>query len=146
KLADVLSAGTKNLNSSVPVVQDDIQGWANATLLKSRLSRFKGSITFQGSSKAKVNTTIKLMGLSNRFNGNAFISGVTHTLENGRWNTEAKIGLSAEWFVESHPVSSPLASGLLPGVEGLQTGIVKKINGDPDNEFRVEVEIPILGD
>lgn len=145
-LADVLSAGTRNLNSSVPVVQDDVKGWADATLLKSRLSRFKGSITFQGSSKAKVNSTIKLMGLSSRFNGNAFISGVTHTIENGRWNTEAKIGLSAEWFVEKHSVSSPLASGLLPGVEGLQTGIVKKINGDPDNEFRVQVEIPILGD
>jgi len=145
-LADVLSAGTKNLNASVPIVQDDVQAWADAALLKSRLSRFKGSITFQGSAKAKVNSTIKLMGLSARFNGNAFISGVTHTIENGRWLTESIIGLSPEWFVEKHPVSSPIASGLLPGVKGLQTGIVKKIDSDPDNEFRVQVEIPILGD
>jgi Rhs element Vgr protein len=144
-LANVLSAGNNTLNASVPITQDDIQNWANAALLKSRLSRFKGSITFQGSSKAKVNSTIKIMGMSNRFNGNAYISGVTHILDNGQWHTETKIGLSSEWFVEKHPVSTPIASGLLPGVKGLQTGIVKKIYDDPDNEFRVQVEVPILG-
>lgn len=143
-LADVLSAGTNNLNASVPVSQDDIKSWADASLLKSRLSRFKGTLIFQGSSKAKVNSTIKLMGMGKRFDGNAYISGVTHILENGKWNTEAKIGLSAEWFSEKHTVSGPIASGMLPGVKGLQTGIVKKINEDPDNEFRVEVEVPIL--
>lgn len=144
-LSAVLSAGNNSLNASVPITQDDIQNWANSALIKSRLSRFKGSITFQGSAKAKVNSTLKIMGMSNRFNGNAYISGVTHILDNGQWHTEARIGLSSEWFIEKHPVSSPIASGLLPGVKGLQTGIVKKIYDDPENEFRVQVEIPILG-
>ena len=143
-LADVLNAGTNYLNSSVPIAQDSVKAWADAALLKSRLSRFKGSVTFQGSSKARVNSTVKLLGLSSRFNGNAYISGITHTIEHGQWHTEAKIGLSPEWFTESRTVSAPLASGLLPGVKGLQTGIVKKIYEDPDNEFRVQVEIPIL--
>ncbi len=145
KLADVLNAGTINLNSSTAISQDAIQTWANATLLKSRLSRLKGSVTFQGSSKAVVNSTIKLIGLGARFEGNAYISGVVHTLAEGRWNTDVKIGFSPDWFVEDHHVSAPSASGLLPGVKGLQTGIVKKIFEDPDNEFRVQVTIPILG-
>ena len=144
-LADALAVGTVNLNTSVPILEESVQAWVDAALLKSRLSRFKGNITFQGSIKAKVNTTIKLMGLSSRFNGDAFISGITHNLEDGQWTTEAKIGLSAQWFTENNTVSAPPASGLLPGVRGLQTGIVKKIDGDPDNEFRVQVEIPILG-
>jgi len=144
-LADVLSAGTSNLNASVPIEQDAIQAWADSALLKSRLSRFKGTISFQGSPKAVVNSTIKLLGLGDRFNGNAFISGVTHTVSDGHWISEVRLGLSAEWFVEKHPVSAPTASSLLPGVKGLQTGIVKKIYEDPDNEFRVQVEIPILG-
>lgn len=144
-LADVLSAGTNNLSASVPVEQDVIQYWADAALLKSRLSRFKGTVSFQGSSKAKVNSVIELNGLSNRFNGNAFITGVVHTLDDGRWITEVRLGWSAEWFIEEHPVTMPDASAMLPGVKGLQTGIVKKINEDPDNEFRVQVEIPILG-
>ncbi|MEM7085774.1 MAG: type VI secretion system tip protein VgrG [Bacteroidota bacterium] len=144
-LADVLGAGDGNLLTSTTVTQDDIQAWADAALLKSRLSRFRGSITFQGSSKAKVNTTIKLMGVSTRLNGNALITGVMHTVDDGRWNTEVKLGLSPDWFVEDHPVTAPNASGLIPGIKGLQTGIVTKIDSDPDNEFRVQVEIPILG-
>lgn len=85
------------------------------------------------------------MGLSSRFNGNAFISGVIHSIEEGTWNTEVKLGLSPEWFTEEHQVNGPQAAGLIPGVRGLQTGIVKKIYEDPDNEFRIEVELPVLG-
>ena len=144
-LADVLGTGDCNLLTSTTVTQDDIQAWADAALLKSRLSRFKGSVTFQGSSKAKVNSTIKLDGVSTRLNGNALITGVIHTIDDGRWNTEVKLGLSPDWFVEEHPVTAPNASGLIPGIKGLQTGIVTKIDSDPDNEFRVQVEIPILG-
>ncbi|MEM7185347.1 MAG: type VI secretion system tip protein VgrG [Bacteroidota bacterium] len=144
-LADVLGAGDGLINSSVVLDQDHVQAWVDAALLKSRLSQYRGSITFQGSSKAKPNTTIELNGLGDRFNGNAFISGVVHTLREGAWNTEARIGLSPEWFVEKHPVVAPGASGIVPGIRGLQTGIVQKIDSDPDNEFRVQVEIPILG-
>lgn len=145
KLADVLNSGNNQINSSVALDQDHVQVWVDSALLKSRLSQYKGSITFQGSNKARPNATIELNGLGDRFNGNAYISGVVHNLSEGRWFTEARIGLSAEWFVDKHPVVAPNASGLIPGIKGLQTGIVKKIDSDPDNEFRVQVEIPILG-
>lgn len=145
KLAEVLGTETRNLISSTAVGSDSIQNWADATLLKSRLSRFKGTVLFQGSSLAKVNSTIKLVGMGKRFDGNAYIGGVTHTIADGRWTTEVKLGTSSEWFAEQHNVSSPQASGLLPGIEGLQNGIVKKIDEDPNNEFRVQVSIPILG-
>jgi Rhs element Vgr protein len=143
-LAEALSPGTTTLMTNAPLTSDEAKAWANAALLKSRLSRFRGNVTFQGSSKAVVNSTIKLMGLSARFNGNAFISGVSHTLAQGRWITTTELGLSPKWFGDDASVSAPPASGLLPGVKGLQTGIVKKINEDPDNEFRVQVEIPML--
>ena len=146
KLADVLGAGTSIQNTAGNINNDSIKEWADAALIKSRLSRFKGHITFQGSDKATVNSLIELKGLSDRFDGNAFISGVTHTLAEGNWLTEVHIGLSSFWFVESHHVAAPLASGLLPGIRGLQTGIVKKTYEDPDNEFRVQVDIPILGE
>lgn len=145
-LSDVLSLGTKKLTTSGSMTQDELQAWADSELLRLRLSRFMGSVTFHGSSKAKINSTIKLLGLSDRFNGNAYITGITHTVDNGRWHTNAKIGLSPDSFAEENTVSSPSASGLVPGIRGLQTGIVKKINEDPDNEFRVQVEMPLLGD
>ncbi len=145
KLSDVLGGETSNLNSSTAITSEDIQVWSNAALLKSRLSQFRGTLVFQGSSKAKVNTTINLGGLSSRFNGDAFVSGVIHTVEDGQWHTEVRIGMTAAWFSENYHISAPEASGLLPGVKGLQTGIVKKMYEDPDNQFRVQVEIPILG-
>lgn len=145
-LSEALSAGVKKLKTSGFMTEDELQTWADAELLRLRLSRFTGSVTFHGSAKAKANSTIKLLGLSDRFNGNAYISGVTHTVDSGRWQTVAQIGLPAESFAEVNAVSSPTASGLIPGINGLQTGIVKKVNEDPDNEFRVQVTMPILGE
>lgn len=144
-LAQALSAGVASINTTVPLDASSIQIWADATLLKSNLSRFKGSVHFQGSSLAKANATIELDGLGARFNGNAFISGVVHHVNSKGWITEAKIGLSDKWFIENPYNKGTDASALLPGVKGLQTGIVKKIDQDPNNEFRVQVEVPILG-
>ena len=144
-LAKVLSPGTTSVNASIPIDDSVVKEWANAALLKSRLSRFKGTISFQGSSLAKVNSLIELKGLGSRFNGNAYVSGVTHTIHEGQWVTEVKMGLSAEWFIEKEQITAPEASGLLPGIKGLQTGIVQKMYEDPDNQFRVQVSIPILG-
>jgi len=144
-LAEVLSSGTNNLNSSAGISKEDIQSWSNAVMLKSRLSRFKGSITFQGSAKAKVNSLIQLNGVGRQFDGEAFISSVIHTVEDGLWRTDVQLGLSPEWFIEKHSVSAPKAAGLIPGINGLQTGIVKKTFDDPEGQFRVQVEIPILG-
>jgi len=146
KLSESISLKTMKLTTSGSMDQDSLQAWADSELLRLRLSRFIGSVTFHGSAKAKINSTIKLMGLSDRFNGNAFISGVTHSIDNGKWHTIAKIGMSPDSFAEINSVSSPNASGLVPGISGLQTGIVKKINEDPDNEFRVQIEMPLLGD
>ncbi|KAA1247753.1 type VI secretion system tip protein VgrG [Aquimarina sp. RZ0] len=144
-LGEVLSA-TNVLNASVPITSDAVQAWADAVLLKSRMSRYRGSITFQGSALAKVNGTITLNGLGDRFNGDAYISGVTHSIDDGQWHTEVKIGMSPEWFSEKANTSGPIASGLLQGVKGLQTGTVKQIYEDTGGEYRVEVQIPVLDD
>lgn len=145
-LAKVMSPSTTQLSSSVGLEADNLKTWADATLLHSRLSRFQGSMSFQGSAKAKVNSTIELNGLGERFNGNAYISGVTQRLEEGQWVTEVQMGLSSEHFIQQQNPTAPQAADLLPGVNGLQTGIVKQIYEDPDNQFRVQVTIPILAD
>jgi Rhs element Vgr protein len=144
-LATALGAGTDTLPNTVPLEQAAVQSWANAVLLRSGLSRFRGTARFQGSSLAKVNTLIALSGLSSRFNGNAYVSGVTHIIDDGNWVTEVQLGMRMDWFADKPTVSGPLAAGLLPGVKGLQTGIVTKTYEDPDNQFRVQVSIPIIG-
>jgi uncharacterized protein involved in type VI secretion and phage assembly len=41
-------------------------------------------------------------------------------------------------------VAAPNASGQLPPINNLQTGIVKQIDSDPDGEYRVLVTLPLL--
>jgi uncharacterized protein involved in type VI secretion and phage assembly len=54
------------------------------------------------------------------------------------------IGLSSEWYTDKVQTAAPLASGLLPGIQGLQIGKVKQINDDPAGEFRVLITLPLL--
>lgn len=79
-----------------------------------------------------------------RFNGKAFISSLKHDLSKGNWITEAEFGLSPEWFAEQRNLMAPPASGLLPGIEGLHIGVVKKLDEDPEGEQKVQVSVPVL--
>ncbi|MDX1462467.1 MAG: Rhs element Vgr protein, partial [Marinirhabdus sp.] len=77
------------------MTKEEVQYCADAFLLKSRLSRYKGTITFQGSAKVKPNNLLTVKGLGKRFNGDAFISGVTHNMAEGQWLTTVRVGLDA---------------------------------------------------
>jgi uncharacterized protein involved in type VI secretion and phage assembly len=88
---------------------------------------------------------VQLAGLGARFNGKAFISRVTHRIEQGDWVTEAEFGLSPRWFVEEQSnIEAAPAAGLLPAIHGLQIGKVKKIHEDPDGQTRIQVDVPMI--
>jgi Rhs element Vgr protein len=123
-----------------------LEGWSSAELLKSKLSKIRGWVRFQGSARVKTGTMLELGGLGGRFNGRAYVSGVHHSIADGLWLTTADFGLSPKWFAAESPgVTAPPASGQLPAVQGLQTGIVKKVAADPGSEFRVQVDLPLVG-
>jgi uncharacterized protein involved in type VI secretion and phage assembly len=133
------------LITAAPVVSGDLTSWANAQLLKSRLARLRGSVSFPGSSKPEPGQVVELAGLGARFNGKAFISGVTHKIQTGDWVTKVEIGLSPRWFVEEQAdIEARPAAGLLPSVQGLQIGKVKKINEDPGGQTRIQVDVPMI--
>ncbi len=130
---------------SAALSSDALKIWADAQLVKSRLSRIRGRVSFRGNAKAVLNSVIEIKGISTRFNGNSFVSGVIHSISEGLWQTEAIIGLSSTWFVEEYPnVSQSPAAGLLPGIQGLQNGTVKNLETDPDGQLRLLVDIPVL--
>jgi uncharacterized protein involved in type VI secretion and phage assembly len=55
-----------------------------------------------------------------------------------------EFGLSPAWFTERPDVVAPIASGLLPGTQGLQVGVVKKLDADPAGENRIQVSVPVM--
>lgn len=97
-----------------------------------------------GAAEAVPGCIIELKGLGSRFNGNAFIGSVTHIIEKNEWITEAGIGIDPASITDEPDVVSPPAAGLLPGMEGLHTAVVKKLDGDPAEECRIQVELPWL--
>jgi uncharacterized protein involved in type VI secretion and phage assembly len=116
-------------------------------VLWSVLAKIRGSVEFRGDAKAQTGKVIELQGLGERFNGKAYISGVQHSVCCGQWLTRVEVGLSDQWFGAATPdISAVGAGGQLPAVSGLQTGIVKQLDQDPNGEFRVLVSLPLLQD
>lgn len=143
-LADVLGVSNFTLQSNAALTADDLAGWASSQLQRSWLNRITGHAKFQGSSLVLPGTVVEVDGVGARFNGNVYVTGVTHELKEGNWTSDIKFGLNYTAFNETPNIVAPLSSGVLPGVNGLQIGTVKQIFEDPDQETRIQVSIPIL--
>ncbi|MEZ4873952.1 MAG: type VI secretion system tip protein VgrG [Flavobacteriaceae bacterium] len=144
KLSEVVGLSHYALQTSGALTQDELSTWSKAQLIKSELSKFKGEVVCQGNTLVLPGNFITLQGLGDRFNGDHFVSSVIHTLSEGNWTTEIGFGLSPQWFTELPDVMAPPAAGLLPGVNGLFTATVKKMYEDPDNQYRILIDLPLF--
>lgn len=120
----------------------ELKAWSDAQVIKSRLSLLRGWIKIPGEAKVKVGQTIEIKGVSKRFSGKNIISGVRHQVTTTNWVTHLQIGMNADWFGSQVKVVDTQAAGLLPGINGLQVGVVVAHEKDPQNEFRVRVHVP----
>ena len=143
-LSDVIGLQNYGLQTSASLGQKELTAWAKAMTTKSEFAKIRGALTFAGTELARVGGFIQINGFGGRFDGRGFVSGVTHLIRQGSWETSAQLGLSAEWFTASVKTEAPLASGLLPGIQGLQTGVVKQVTDDPEGQFRVKVGLPLV--
>lgn len=87
---------------------------------------------------------ITLQGVGDRFKGDLFVTGVRQEVEKGLWETVLQFGVSPQWFAERFNVQKPMAAAMLPAVQGLQVGVVTRLAGDPDNEQRIMVRVPVI--
>lgn len=126
--------------------EPELQAWADGRLLKDRLAKVRGRVRFQGFAGVSAGDVIEVSGIGERFAGEQYVSGVLHTYAEGNWRTDAAFGLPPEPHAARYPVSALPAGGLLPGVSGLQIGVVTALEGDPDGEDRIRVRVPLVGD
>jgi uncharacterized protein involved in type VI secretion and phage assembly len=101
-------------------------------------------VKFQGIPAVKPNTTLKLEGVGDRFNGNVYVSAIRHQIAEGNWTVDAQFGIDPNWFSETVEINDQPAAGLLAAVQGLQIGIVTQLENDPDGENRILVRLPII--
>ena len=142
-LAKVLDVKSVERVTAGFVQQEDLTAWSSAELLRSKLAKTCGQVSFQGSGLAKPGTMIALAGLGDRFSGNLFISGVHHSVRDGNWVTTVDFGLPAGWHAQQRLTAFAAAAGQLPPIRGLQTGVVKQIHEDPAGAFRIQVTLPL---
>ncbi|MZI92919.1 type VI secretion system tip protein VgrG [Vibrio sp. CAIM 722] len=143
-LASVFNISDYTLQTASTVSADALASWADGQQVKAMLSKVRGSVTFQGNSKARIDTLIELAGVGDRYNGSHYIGGIHHSIENGQWITTAELGLSPMWSSEHRDLGAPPASGYLPPVDGLQIGVVTQLNEDPGSNYRIQIKIPTL--
>ena len=143
-LAKILALEKFKLQSCASVDDSLLESWAKAQQLKAELSRIVGHVVFQGSALAKVGSILSLAGIGARFNGNILATSVVHRIADGNWTTEVGFGMASNWFVEQYDTTPLKASGTTVGINGLQIGVVKKIDGDPLSHYRVQVSIPTM--
>jgi Rhs element Vgr protein len=144
RLSSVLGLNKLELHHSGRISTPELKAWADATMLRSRMSKIRGRAKFIGFSDLKPGKTVSLRGLGARFNGKAYVTAIRHEISGGTWFTHAQFGLSPTFFYEKTDISAPPAGGLLPAVSGLQIGIVTQLEKDPDGEDRILVKMPLV--
>lgn len=144
KLAEVAAPANYEMFHAGDLEPEELKAWADARLLKSRMAKIRGWVAVQGNNEIGLGDVIQIQGVGKRFKGNAFVSGIRHNISEGNWRTHYQLGVSDEWFSQNTEVTEVPASGLLPGVTGLQTGTVQKLEKDPDGEFRIQVKLPMI--
>ena len=144
--ADDLAGVTGNdaLQARHPSLQDaDLRIWANGYIQRHRLSKIRGRLLVDGTHEPLPGQLCEIQNVGERFEGKVMITGVRHQIEKGNWETNIQFGCSPQRFAEKFDVNQPLASALLPAVEGLQIGVVTNLE-DPDGEERIQVRLPLV--
>jgi len=143
-LAAVIGLSNLELKNGASAPDVALQAWADAKTLFNQFSKIRGRVKFQGIPAVKPNTTLKLEGVGDRFNGNVYVSAVRHQIAEGNWTVDAQFGIDPNWFSETVKINDQPAAGLLAGVQGLQIGIVTQLESDPAGENRILVRMPII--
>ena len=144
QIADAIGFDTYTLSQIAPLDSDELEQWASARLARSRLAMIRGAITVRGQADIKPLDIIDLDRVGQRFNGSALVTGVRHSYDRHSWKTVLTVGLDPTWFSHEDGIQESPAAGLLPGVTGLQVGIVDEFEDDPDEELRVKVIVPAI--
>lgn len=144
-MAAAISPDNYEMHHSGHKLEQELQDWADGILLRSRLSKIRGRAKFIGFGEIKPGDTVKISGVSDRFNGKSYVTAVKQDMGNGTWETQIQFGLDPERYGFHHGDLDDLPSaGLVGAIQGLQIGIAVKLEGDPDGQDRILVKIPVI--
>ena len=131
------------INIPYDVDSNELKVLADSLTKISRLQRISGNVKFKGVLDIDLDTVIALSGFGNRFDGNVYVSHVSHEIEEGKIFTEVEFGLREDFFNQKEIFDK---KNLTNNISGLYIGQVIQIDNDPENQNRIKVQIPALND
>lgn len=134
-LSQVIGLSDYPVQTTAALQQQELANVAKAVITQHCFAKFNGKVKTMGTSIIEAGKYITLSGIGDRFNGNHFVEGVQHRIAEGNWFTEAYLGL---------PVHNEKAACVMPEATGLFNGKVIKHFQDPDNQYRILVDIPMF--
>tara|TARA_B100001564_G_scaffold46705_1_gene33960 strand:- start:7428 stop:9257 length:1830 start_codon:yes stop_codon:yes gene_type:complete len=128
------------LNYATDLTYDEIDEIGFSKLKMLRLNRIFGKSSFRGVPDLDINSVVTFEGFGNKFDGDVFVSSVSHTLSEGEVTSEISFGFrdsisSERGLTKNQPFNK---------ISGLHIGKISEIEKDPKNQFRVKVVIPEL--
>jgi len=144
KLSEVIGLDEYQLQTTAPLGEESLKSWAASELLKRQLCKITGQVTVQGDRTVVPSSTVTMKGLGDRFNGEHFVSSVTHDISGGNWFTDIGFGLPLSLSTTDSGILSEKNTGVVSGLQGLYNTKVKKIAEDPESELRIQVDLPLF--
>tara|TARA_B100000767_G_C19777995_1_gene543872 strand:- start:8834 stop:10648 length:1815 start_codon:yes stop_codon:yes gene_type:complete len=145
--AKSISKNTSPTEVEINLPQDldsnELKVLADSLIKLSRLQRVSGRVKFKGVLDIDLDSVVALSGFGKRFDGNVYVSGLYHEIEEGKIFTEIEFGLEENFF---NPKEIFDVNQIAKDISGLHIGEVTQINNDPKNQNRIKVVIPVLND
>lgn len=138
--------GNANALTHAPVELSaaELQRWADALMVKSRMAMLRGRISLVGDTKYKLFDLVDLKSISDRFDGKALLTGVYQHLSAKAWSTSLQLGGDDAWHAMREGVSGQAARGRLPVIQGLYTGKVQGYDNQSGFNLLAKVQVPVL--
>ena len=143
-LANAVAEDDYEVFHSGHIMQDELKTWADAKLIKSRMSKIRGRVKIQGNGNVSPGDIVALEGVGARFAGNVMAVAVRHEILKGNWYTDIQFGQSPAWYAIEMEIDDKPAASMMPVIHGLQIGIVTALENDPESEFRIKVKVPVI--
>ena len=121
---------------------DAMQQMAAAEAVRTGLSRITGKVSAPGYAGVMPLDMISLEGIGKSFNGKALVTTVIQSYRDSYWETTLGLGMSKIPFHRRFSdISTDPADGAMGATHGLQVAVVVALEGDPEGEERIQVNL-----
>tara|TARA_B100001142_G_C14334497_1_gene655388 strand:+ start:270 stop:2081 length:1812 start_codon:yes stop_codon:yes gene_type:complete len=142
-IKSIASPSSNKIMFSQPLNNSELKILANSKFIQSRLTSHCGTLLIKGVSSIGLSSLIKLSGFGNSFDGIVYVSSISHKLQEGKYTSKIGFGIKRNFFSNNITINKNEVS---ERISGIHIGIVKQIDKDPNNEYRIMVNIPVLSE